>query len=148
MTPNRKADSPVPTVTALLRGITRHAAHYAAQVRTMRTNRRLLAHRAVDTARAPEQPADLISPLRTAPPEVVSELMTLIRDQQAQLIAAAQRIGALEAQLAAGLTPEQARDLREELAACQARLAAQPHGPQPESAKPKKKRKKAQGGST
>ncbi len=147
MTPNRKADNPVPNVTRLLRGITRHAAHYAAQVRTMRTNRRLLAHRAVDAALAPEPPADLISPLPTAPPEVVGELMTLIRDQQAQLIVAAQRIGALEAQLAAGLTPEQARDLREELAACQARLAAQPHGPQPEPAK-QKKRKKAQGGST
>ena len=147
MTPNRKADSRVPNVTRLLRGITRHAAPSASQVRTMRTNWRLLAHRSVDTARAPEQPADLISPLPPAPPEVVGELMTLIRDQQAQLIAAAQRIGALEAQLAAGLTPEQARDLREELAACQARLAAQPHGPQPEPAK-QKKRKKAQGGST
>ena len=148
MTPNRKADSLVPNVTRLLRGITRHAAHYAAQVRTMRTNRRLLAHGAVDAGRVPEPPADLVSPLPPAPPEVVGELMTLIRDQQAQLIAAAQRIGALEAQLAAGLTPEQARELREELAACQAQLAAQPHGPQPEAAKQKKKRKKAQGGST
>ena len=148
MTPNRKADSLVPNVTRLLRGITRHAAHYAAQVRIARTNRRLLAHRAADAGLAPEPPADLVSPLPAAPPEVVGELLTLIRDQQAQLIAAAQRIGALEAQLAAGLTPEQARDLREELAACQTRLAAQPSRPQPEPAKPKKKRKKAQGGST
>ena len=138
---------PVPTVTALLRGLTRQAARYAAQVRTLRARARLLAQQEADTSRATEGPPELITPSATADMEVVAELLTLIRDQQAQLIVAAQRIGALEAQLAAGLTPEQANALREELAACQAQHAAQPDASQRETAK-QKKRKKAKRDST
>ena len=142
---NRKAYLPVPTVTALLRGLTRQAARYAAQVRTLRAIARLRAQQETDAPRPTVGPPELIAPIATADMEVVAELLTLIRDQQAQLIVAAQRIGALEAQLAAGLTPEQARALREELAECQAQRAAQPHAPQRETVKQKKRKKVKKG---
>ena len=144
MTHKRLADSPIRTGTAFLRAVTHYATRYAAQNRILRASRHLLARRGA--VLAPEGTTDHVLPVPTTPPEIVGELLTLVREQQAQLIAAAQRIGTLEAQLAARLTPEQARELREELAACQARLAGQPPAPQVETRK-QKKRKKAKGGS-
>ena len=140
--PNRRNESlPIATATALLRGLTFQAARYAERVRT----RRLLALRSGirsgNAAFTPEHQADLVAPLSPSQPEMVGELLTLIREQQAQLLAAAQRIGALEAQLAAGLTVEQARELRDELAACQAQLALQQQAP-PREPKPKQKKAK------
>ena len=135
--PNRRNESfPLATATALLRGLTREAARYAGRVRT----RRLLSLRSRNEVFTPEHPVDLVAPVPPSQPEVVGELLTLIREQQAQLLAAAQRIGALEAQLAAGLTPEQARELQNELAACQAELALQQA--RPGDSKPKQKKAK------
>ena len=135
---NRRNEAlPVATATALLRGLTRQAVRYAERVRT----RRLLALRSGirsgSAAFTAEHPADLVAPF---PPDMAGELLALIREQQAQLLAAAQRIEALEAQLAAGLTPEQARELRDELAACRAQLGLQQAAPR--ESKPKQKKAK------
>ena len=96
------------------RMVYRYAEGDSPHIRKMQAGRRILFNRADVEAFAEETAAE--NRPKTQPDTVrADELMTMVREQQAQLLAAAAQLGEMKERLAVRLLPEQADELKDRI---------------------------------